>query len=315
MPKPAEGSWPANVSAVIVTPEEKESLGAPSAKISVKHVKKSPPSPQVGIEEQIQDAILDRVIGRAAIITSRKFGLNYVWRVDNSEKIAIAEAEQLIKKNPGFVYFDFDAFTEETPDETETNDEVIDAIPPIPNDSELDEDDELDEPAIEADDDALEIDADKLTDEPLEPNAFAELPPLPLPPVETEKAQGPIAGPIAEAQAAPNRHIVTEREKRAWGGVLTSPGQQVYVHPSGVIRVEVDGPILLQKGRAGETRVLRISRLKPTTNLSSVNQQPVTPATTAQQPASVTYRKVQSQSGKVPIPRPKQIEDFEDSDF
>lgn len=296
MPIPADGRWPSNVKAVILTPEEKQlmvagQIAAPTAPgtITVQHVIKNPvrsvsPEPPTP-EQHAQEQNLTEVVGRAALITARKFNLPYVWRTDNKQPISLDDAEELIRKNPGFVYFDFDQLETLANAETEEIGATLSESDPLPGVSEVSE--------------AIEM--------PVEySGAGAPLPEHGLPTFD----QGPIPLPPQPA-VVPNQHMVTEREQRAWGGVLTSPGQQVYVHPSGIIRVEVEGPIKLQKGMVGNTRVLRITRATPKP-APIVKAQPIQPATTARTSAQVVY---QQQNEKIPIPEPKQVEAFDESDF
>jgi hypothetical protein len=300
MPIPADGRWPSNVKAVILTPEEKQLMAAgqnpapaPPGTITVQHVIKNPvpsvaPEPPMP-EQHAQEQNMTEVVGRAALITARKFNLPYVWRTDNKQPILLDEAEEVIRRNPGFVYFDFDQLESlvdiaylETSDNAETEESVaaLSESDPLPGVSEFTEATEM--PVVK-------------------PLSEQGLPML---------DQGPIPLPPQPAVVL-NHHMVTEREQRAWGGVLTSPGQQVYVHPSGIIRVEVDGPIKLQKGMVGNTRILRITRATPKP-VPIVKAQPIQPATTARTSAQVVY---QQQNEKIPIPVPKQVEAFDESEF
>lgn len=281
MPIPAQGKWPSNVTAQIITKEEKEAMQA-----GLNLPAPIPGQPAISVAEQhAQEKELNEVIGRAALITAYKFGLNHVWLTATKNPIALDDAESLVRKDPGLVYFDFDRLE----DELAAAKRVESANEPSVSETVIEPElqpDVIDELAFSG-----LVEPPKLSPEPEA---------LPLPP-----------NPIREAELSPNLHTVTERERRAWGGVLTSPGQQVYVHPSGIVRVEIEGPITLQKAIVGETRILRITRI-------SVQPTPTPKAVSTSPQKTVSYRQLQApkpRNEKIPIPEPKQVTGFDESEF
>lgn len=283
MPIPAQGKWPSNVTAQIITKEEKEAMQA-----GLNLPAPIPGQSAIPLAEQIaQEKSLTEVIGRAALITAHKFGINHVWLTGTKNPIALDDAENLIRKDPGLVYFDFDRLEDEIAAATTVISADEPTVPETSIESEL-QPEVIDELAFSG-----LVEPPKLSPEP------AALP-LPLPP-----------NPIRDAELTPNLHTVTERERRAWGGVLTSPGQQVYVHPTGIVRVEIEGPITLQKAIVGQTRILRITRL-------SVQPPPTPKAVSTSPQKTVSYRQLQApqtKNEKIPIPEPKQVTDFDESEF
>ena len=172
------------------------------------------PAPSVE-EMHAQEKNLTEVIGRAAIISAQKYGLNFVWNLKTKERIPLEEALEIIRRNPGLVYFDFEAFGDlvlNPSDEPVVKNWV--SNPSIPRES-------------------SDIVADDVTDDlpPQRPEQST--------PMSTQKPEG----------------------TTTWGGMLTSPGQQVYIHPSGIIRIEIEGPIRIQRGKSQNIRVLKITRI------------------------------------------------------
>lgn len=281
MGEPANGHWPPNVTAKIITKEEKEALlrasqpavvstpgAVTSTIISAPIQQTTTPSetnqPMEFDEEQIQETS-NYVVGRAALKVARQLGLDHVWSTETKKPISILAAETLARKNPGFVYFDFDAMAEEN--EARGRRQSVGELDQTEYTGDGDDlGDEIEEAEAEIDD----LDDDGLDDELLPPEA--------LPPVET-----------FVPQSQPIGHI-TEREIRAFGGTLSYPGIQVYVHPNGITRVEVEGPIKLQKAVNGNTRILRMQRVTVQQNIA----RPI--------PSNVTRRTIQGSNSPSPNP-------------
>jgi hypothetical protein len=171
------------------------------------------PSPSVE-EMHAQEKNLTEVIGRAAIISAQKYGLNFVWNLKTKERIPLEEALEIIRRNPGLVYFDFEAFGDLV---LNPSDEPV-----VKN--------LVTKPATKPESTAIE--ADSMPDD-------LERPEQSTPISSTQKPDG----------------------TTTWGGMLTSPGQQVYIHPSGIIRIEIEGPIRIQRGKSQNIRVLKITRI------------------------------------------------------
>jgi hypothetical protein len=68
-----------------------------------------------------------------------------------------------------------------------------------------------------------------------------------------------------KAPANPLELPLDERRQRAWGGTLSTPGMQVYIHPRGIVRIEVSGQVKVQKGIQNGVRVFRVERMVPAT--------------------------------------------------
>lgn len=114
----------------------------------------------------------------------------------------------------------------------------------------------------------------------------------------------------------PVGHHITEREKRAFGGTLSSPGMQVYLHPQGIIRADVEGPVIVQKGIQGNVRTFRITRkvtVGPTAKPAQAR--PVNPPQTRAPNPQATYRTFQTDQSleekveKISIPKSLETEE------
>lgn len=129
---------------------------------------------------------------------------------------------------------------------------------------------------------------------------------VPQPPPDPTPAQK-TGNPLVTSYLAPhtNRKELPLEERRmfAWGGTLSSPGVQVYMHPSGIVRVDIDGKVKLQTGVNGNIRVVRIARVEPQSPVSNVTQSP--------NPATI-YRQKQE---RIPIPQPPKAKLDEGSEF
>jgi hypothetical protein len=315
----AEGHWPANVSAVIITPEEKQARlaqappggnpistsiqhtqvqGAPYANVETKYV--IPNTPQIPQGEQSetnvrQDQTMAKktqsqqtenepnenqmresendsqeLVGRSALIAAKKMEIDVLWRTEDKQPIDLETAKELISKDPNSVYFDFDQATE------------------LPDPDDLDEEfEEVGEKNPYKDPYMATLSANQIEENPL-PTHQTNLP-----------QQG-----VQFVQPTTSNHI-SDREKLAWGGVLSTPGQTVYFR-KGVVRVEVEGKVTVQKGIQGNVRMLRITRVEsnnPVQLANAVYTNVIPPLHQSPNP-NVVYRQSMPESEKIPIPRP-----------
>ena len=178
-------------------------------------------------EQAAQDKELHEVVGRAAIITAHKFGLPFVWSLKTTERVPIEKAEEIIKKNPGLIYFDFDALAS-----------IIKANEDMESESSPSEHTELTEPEAESPN-------PDLLDDRLLDDRFEVIP--------CDLADGET---IIESIGSPT----DKKPLTRYGCLTTYPGLEVYVNPSGIIRVSIEGPIRIQKIKTHDTRVIRITR-------------------------------------------------------
>ncbi len=326
MPREADGYWPPNVTAHIITPEEKQarlaqappggqvtaamvgdrSTGTPTTTITrhvvtagaqnmpqqqsqpSKTLQQQPTSAQQSIPSQpaqtpaqtpAQPPVKQKsaaFYGQQAITLARELSVDVLWRAADKIPIPIEEAESLlVTHGPQSVLFDF-ALLQELPEEEE---------------DELDENDaymaELPQPPAAA-------------THPIYPDA-AKSPGTARVPQPTTAVSPPVE--------VPERDPATEtRERLAWGGVLSTSGQTVYFRPN-VIRIEVEGPVRVQKGQQGNVRMMRISRATPqgTAQLATAIQTPVKPPLARSANPPVTYRQTQGavEPDKVRVPRPQ----------
>jgi len=282
MPKPAGGKHPPNVSAVIISEEERQQklAEAPPGSGGISGPGATVTSHQIPnlIEEQTN---IDQLVGRAALICARKLGLPYVWATSNHKKITLESAEVLCKKNPGLIYFDFDGLEEivSEPQYYEDSEEPV-AEEPVAD---------LNDPAILAE---LEEEAELFVDPDKEMRADQ------IQKAAREALNETVNDPRVSA------HTITDTEKRAWGGTLSTPGMQVYIHPNGIARVDVQGRVKLQTGISGNVRIFRIQALEHPTGgvVRNVTRTTVTgPKAPAQPPQSTTRH---MQDDRIPIPTP-----------
>lgn len=314
MPQQASGNWPANVTAVIITKEEKEAQlaqappggtpiaqqavqqhpqGAPYANVTVRNVTPNvlttpnpagaqmtndiptqpPKAPETGAQQPIEEDS-EVFYGKQALTLARQMGVPCLWKTDDRTPVDLTTATQMIATDGSqSVCFDFEALAE-LPDEDD-NEEVLTEDPymavPTP---------------------------------PVEMVPGAPIPPgMPVP-----TPQGPLAVQQNVVQGKQHVDPISERERMAFGNVLTTPGQTVYMRPN-VIRVEVEGNVKVQKGIKGNVRMMRITRLDPVHgNVQLANATRTTvQAPNVQSPnPSVTYRKAQPPvADKVVVPKPK----------
>lgn len=324
MAKPAPGKHPPNVTAVIINEEERRQklaeappggggLIGPGANVTTSYV------PNV-TEEHAQE-MSDQLVGRAALIAARNLGVPYVWSTTTKKKITLESAEAVCRKNPGLIYFDFDALEDiaaqldqqkqELNTEEETNldgEEYVegDEIVTAEKDEQIGD---LSDPAIMAELEAsaeLQIDPDKEIpiEDPLAPKpeqrrlSRKEQ----IEKVKQEALQETALDPQTVA------HTITETERRAWGGTLSTPNMQVYIHPHGIARVDVQGKVKLQTGIVGNVRTFRIQALETSEGgtVRNVTRKTVTgPQAPAQPPKSTTRR---MQNERIPIPVPPKVD-------
>lgn len=140
-------------------------------------------------------------------------------------------------------------------------------------------------------------------DEYSDADVMAQLPTPPPPRRQVQQAAPDL--PHVSQQVQTQSDPVSDRERLAWGGVLSMPGQSVYFR-QGVIRVEVEGKVVVQKGQKGNVRMLRVTRSEPgqSVQLANAVQTGVVPPLNQSPNPSVTYRQSMPQSEKIPVPRP-----------
>jgi len=260
-----DGKWPGNVKVEYLTPKEREAkiaqappgaggVQVPQAPgtITTQHFAPNTPEPTEPDQfEQQAQAATDQVVGRAAISCARQLGLDFVRSTQTKKKITLDSAEQVCRKNPGLIYFNFDDLEEiedDPPDETidEDLDPTAQAEPGLI--SSLLSSEET--PEAEAEPEEVEYEDPKprrLTREQKIAQAL-----------QTAAEQEPEYDDRSEYERR-----VPESSRRAWGGTLSTPGIQVYIRPQGVVRVDVTGRVRLQKGISGNVRTMRIQALEP----------------------------------------------------
>jgi hypothetical protein len=310
MPEKATGNWPANVSAVIITQEEKAAQlaqappggiqtvqthpqGAPYADVTVRQVVPNvlttpkpaganmtnniptqPPAAPQPAESQPVEEESEVFYGKQALTLAKQMGTDFVWKSDDMSPIDLATAAQMIgTQGSRSVCFDFEALA---------------ALP--------DPDDETDEP--ENPDPYMAVPVP-----PAEVVPGAQVPPgMPVP---TQSGKMVVQQNVVQGR----QHVdpVSEREKMAFGNVLTTPGQTVYMRPN-VIRVEVEGNVRVQKGIKGNVRMMRITRLDPVSGnvqLANAIRTNVQPPNVPSPNPQATYRTAQPEPDKVTVPRPQ----------
>lgn len=305
MSEPAKGNHPKGVSAVILTPEEAQAKkdeiarqqqaiagSGPTAEVNateatipaVQH-----PAPGITVTQHIPNKAV-QVPSKSIPVESTqpetesnlvfgKIAIHMAKKLElpyvwnlEGQPIDIEVAEEMILSAPNSVVFDIDRLMEVS-EEIEDEQEELD----------ITQEDGIDP-------------FNATLPEPDELAIADEQQPIPEPPVQEVKTE----------------HVITEREKRAWGGTLSSPGMQVYIHPKGIIRAQVEGPVLVQKGIQGNVRTFRITK-KVTVGSTAQNvpAQPVTPPQTRSPNPNVTYSMKNPEKIKVPIPKPFEPEDEE----
>lgn len=298
----AVGAWPSNVKAEYITPEERASRLAQSPPGGVLQVggqqrtgaitSRIINAPRSKEDEQAQDTT-NELVGLGAIIAARKFGLEFVWSTKTKQKITLESAEQLCKKNPGLIYFDFDALAELAQPEVGAVEE-----------EEITEETPVETPVVENGDEIVEVPyippTAQQTQDELTRSLAAELAGL------TDEVED-----ISEQTTG---HILSDVEKRAWGGTLSTPGVQVYIHPNGIVRVDVQGRVRVQKGIQGNTRILRIQRLEtpPGGQVRNVTNRTVSASATRSPNPQTFNRNIQADKIPIPVPTPSKLEDETD---
>lgn len=327
--KPEEAKVPSNVTVEFITPTEKQQRieQAPPGGGAVNPAQQPPGTITTSYltpsadEQQAQDAT-DQLIGRGAIIAARKFGVDYVWSTQTKKKITLESAETLCRKNPGLIYFDFDALDDiaaaleqqskalemEIPSEAEDSEplgadyagvEYVD-----PNDEtavpfEASADQEVDEIG------GLPTEADYMAEQPSKEQLIAE--------ARREAREADLTDGLVGGLTAEERRV-SEVERRAWGGTLSAPGIQVYMHPNGIARVDVEGPVRIQKGLAGSVRTLRIQRLETTPGgkVRNVTRKTVTGATSRSPNPNAQFRRIEAPRIPIPVPPETDLDDGDD---
>jgi hypothetical protein len=309
MAKPAGGKHPPNVTAVIISEDERRAKLAeappggggtgPGATVSTHYV----PS----VDEQHAQEMADQLVGRAALLCAKKLGVPYVWSTQTKKKITIESAETLCRKHPGLVYFDFDAL-----EEIAANLENEEAQLKAEDESALEGD-----PYIEQDEERIADIADPAVMAELEATAELEIDPD-KEVSDDERLARAREEAIQETalDQTPPAHVISETERRAWGATLSTPGMQVYIHPHGITRVDVQGRVKLQTGKQGNVRMFRIQALEPPKMGGEVRKVTYTtvtgPKAPAQPPKSTTRR---MQDDRIPIPIPPEIDHAAETDY
>jgi hypothetical protein len=314
MPKPAGGKHPPNVTAVIITEEERQQklaeappgaggFSGPGATVTSHQI------PNV-IDDQSQ-AMSDQLVGRAALICARKLGVPYVWSTSSHKKITLESAEVLCKKNPGLIYFDFDAL-EDIVGEIDNEKKATEEIEYIEEDEQITA--EEDESIADLNDLAIMTELEANTELESADDPLAEEPQRLT---RSEQIQKVKREALIETATDPkvSSHTITETERRAWGGTLSTPGMQVYIHPNGIARVDVQGRVKLQTGISGNVRIFRIQALERPTGgvVRNVTRTTVTgPKAPAQPPQSSTRH---MQDDRIPVPSPPKVDLDKGTDY
>jgi hypothetical protein len=253
----AKGSWPSNVTAHIVTPEEKNRLMQSGIAAKVETQVVNVPNQEVQAQMTDSDSDNDSIPGNFAIKIAKSLGLDFVWLTANQKKISLSDAQEIYKLQPDAICFDFNLLALEQ-EEQEAN---------AHQNEEIETDDSY-------------LNSDPVADPVADPVPVKE----PVP--QTQSHANPLELPL------------DERRQRAWGGTLSAPGMQVYIHPRGIVRVEVSGQVKVQKGIQNGIRVFRVERMVP-----------ITP--------DVTYRKpnIPLPPEKIEIPKPTENVEFDDTEF
>jgi len=268
----AIGKWPSIVSAHYVTPEEKARLmaasGGMAAQVSSQIIPNSPKE-ESKMEPSKEESL--NVTGIAAIKVAKNLGIEFVWRTKDKTVISLEEAEKIILLSPvdnSDIYFDFDMFDEIMALQKE---QVMDLEQyPLYQETETVENVSIPQ----------QLSSSQVIHSPIAKSPIVRQDPLTLP--------------------------IEQRRERAWGGTLSAPGIQVYIHPKGVVRVEVVGTVRLQKAIQGNLRVFRVERVIPNT--------PRTNTAPSQNP-QVRYQQNQSDKIPIPIPTPTTEIDFDNIEF
>lgn len=284
MATPAQGKHPPNVTAVIINEQERQERlkqappggggTGPGATVRSAIV---PSVDSTEIAEEHAQEVSDQLTGRAALLCAKKLGVPYVWSTQTKKKITLDSAETICRKNPGLIYFDFDALEEFVGDSDESESDEVEYV----EDPEIAD---LEDPNVMA---QLERDAELEVDPNpsfLGPDPLANSEELSLEAPDPEKrhprrttrsrshararSQEQVQQikeevreeTFGEPQAA--AHRITETERRAWGGTLSTPGMQVYIHPKGIARVDVQGRVRLHTGIKGNVRTFRIQAME-----------------------------------------------------
>lgn len=304
-----DGKWPGNVSVEYISPEEREQRIAqappgggatvPQAPGTITTKQYNPNQPNYA-EEHAQE-MSEQLVGRAAIVAARQLGLPFVRSTQSKKRITIESAETICRQNPGLVYFDFDDIEEHEQEVAAT--EEPEAMPVVADNESSPEGLEFSpEDIAEAEDEEIEY-------QPPTPQRLTR---------EQKIALARHAAETEQAEVFDNRSEeekrVSETSRRAWGATLSTPGIQVYMHPKGIVRVDVEGPLRIQKGRAGDVRVMRIQRIeqKQGGTVRNVTQTTVTGAQSRSPNPQAQHRMIDAP--KIPIPTPPPIETDTDED-
>ena len=324
-----DGKWPPNVKVEFITPEEREqklaqappgggaSVPTAPGAITTQHFNPNTPDP---VEQQAQEAT-EQVVGRAAINCAKQLGLDFVRSVQSKKKITLESAETICRKNPGLIYFDFDDLEEEVP--ADVPDEI--------GNSDLDPQLEYirDPSSLDLKEDQLAALADELSPEDIaeaEDEEIEYVPPTPR--RMTREEQIKKARQIAEQQKddtfveglTAEQRRVPDTSRRAWGGTLSAPGIQVYMHPKGIARVDVEGRVRIQKGQSGNVRTIRIQALeqqKPGGTVRNVTRKTVTGPQAASPNPAAQFRRVAGsiEAPPIAIPEPPSIDTDDDTEY
>lgn len=315
----ADGKWPPNVNAVIITEEEKNARlqqappggvpvvthqqqtgassvpGAPYAKVETRYV--IPNEPVTGPHKA--DKLVNNPVGQDMTQDDRSQQTDQVNPETNVQEkqtttqATVGKSEEIVgraaiiaarKMGVDCVW----TTTERQPVDLDTALALIDQDPEsVYFDFDL----------------AAEIpEPEDVEDFELENVTMATLP-TPPPPRRQETIVAPEVSLEQKRQTVTDP--VSERERLAWGGILSSPGQSVYFRPN-VIRVEVEGKVTVQKGIQGNVRMLRVTRTEPGSSVQLANavQTKVVPPLNQSPNPNAVYRNVMPQSDRIPVTKP-----------
>jgi hypothetical protein len=285
--KKAPGKHPDHVTAHIITAEEKKRMLGNQANqgniqtqiipgglrsqsdVTIKTVapKTQPESDSIN---DTQEDIL--ITGKAAIKVAKNVGSDHVWVLETGEAVSLQDAQELGEA----VYFDFEVFDAETENESD-EDEIGEYLEPDEDEvNEILNHDSVTEIPLEESEAILA--RDQLIPEPPRetvrpPRTVAQTMQEDYEPTAAEKAGNKLATQYFEKgikNTRLNEMSPEQRRELSWGAVLSAPGLQVYMHPAGIVRVNLDGKIRIQKAIEGNVRVLRLTRLDRTVPKSNI---------------------------------------------
>lgn len=265
--KKADGKHPDHVTAHIITPDEKKRMLGASGSQATIETRIIAPEQAPKSDVQVENLSDKRVTGVAVIKVAMNVDCDHVWLIENGMQVSLEQA----KKNPNAVYFDFERFDEEVEldDDTDTTGDIDEEmVREIQDEVEK----EYQEPTAEEEQAILSQGGIiPMEEQDFGPQEIKPIPPPTLnvdddPHTPAQKTGNDLVTSYIDKETKLERLSPDERRKLSWGGVFSAPGLQVYIQPAGVVRIDLDGKIKIQKAIKGETRILRITRLEPQIN-------------------------------------------------